>query len=44
MVDKPVKKKEGEEKKAKKKKRTGYNLEPAEELVEGPTGKKGFDV
>lgn len=38
------KRKKDEEKKAKKKKRTGYNVEPAEEPVEGPTGKKGFEV
>jgi hypothetical protein len=43
MAEKTDKHKE-EEKKRKKKVTKGYNVEPAEEPVKGPTGKKGFEV
>lgn len=42
MAEKPVKRKD--EDKKKKKRVPGSNVEPAEELVTGPTGKKGFEV
>jgi len=43
MAEKSEKHKE-DEKKRKKKIGHGYNVEPAEKPVEGPTGKKGFKV
>ncbi|WP_302476249.1 hypothetical protein [Methanocella conradii] len=42
MDEKPEKPKEG--KKRKKKRKPDYNLEPAEELVKGPTGEEPFRV
>jgi hypothetical protein len=42
MAEKSEKRKE--EEKRKKKVKKGYNVEPAEEPVEGPTGKKRFEV
>jgi hypothetical protein len=37
-------KKEDDKDKKKKKRVPGYNVEPAEEPVKGPTGKRGFDA